>query len=177
MVRSGDEFRIGPGETLRFITTTASSDGQVVEVRARYEPGNPRPPAHYHPRQGERIEILSGTLKAKLGGNDFSLSPGDVMEIPPGAVHQMWNEGPNSAETAWRTSPALGTEEFFKSLDRWYSTSGGLGSLGGVLAAAPTMIRFREEFRLASPPYLVQRVAFPILAALARLLNLTPPSS
>lgn len=142
-----------------------------------YEPGNPRPPAHYHPRQEERIEILSGTLKAKLRGKDLSLSSGDVIEIPSGAVHEMWNEGPNPAETVWRTSPALGTEEFFESLDRWYSATGGSGSLRGVLAAAPIMIRFREEFRLASPPYVVQRVAFPVLATVARLLKLAPSPS
>lgn len=162
---------------MRFITTTAASDGQMVEVRALYEPGNPRPPAHYHPRQEERIEILSGTLKAKLRGRELSLSRGDVIEVPSGAVHEMWNEGPNPAATVWRTSPALRTEEFFRSLDRWYAATGGSGSLRGVLTAAPIMIRFREEFRLATPPYIVQRVAFPLLAAVAGLLRLGPPPS
>jgi mannose-6-phosphate isomerase-like protein (cupin superfamily) len=42
---------------------------------------------------------------------------GDVLDIPRGTPHRMWNPGEQRARVLWQTRPALRTEEWFRSID------------------------------------------------------------
>ena len=61
--------------------------------------------------------MLAGTLQARVDGVEHALVAGDVLEIPRGAVHQLWNEGDEPARALWRTSPAGRTAEWFAAID------------------------------------------------------------
>jgi quercetin dioxygenase-like cupin family protein len=97
---------------MEFTTTAADSDGALHEMRATYAPGSPLPPAHLHPSQTERFQVLEGSLSFLVDGVAQHLGQGEVIEVPPGAVHQVCNPGEVPAVVIWQTRPALRTGEF-----------------------------------------------------------------
>jgi mannose-6-phosphate isomerase-like protein (cupin superfamily) len=160
---------------LRFLRTGADTNGELLEMEATYEPGSVEPLEHFHPRQDERFEIVSGAMGVRIGGEERTLTADEVLEIPRGTVHAMWNQGETEAQVIWQTRPALRTEDFFVAAGR-LAQRGKLTPKGASnpLLGAALMHEFRDEFRPTSPPPPVQAIAFPLLAALARLLGQRP---
>ena len=118
--------------------------------------------------------MLEGTLTARVGGQQRELQAGDVLEIPRGAVHQMWNAGEVPARATWRTSPAGRTGRWFAEIDALLA-SGRVGKDGmpSPLAYGPYLTEYRDVFRLAGPqPVLVPLVRG--LGVLGRLRGYRP---
>ena len=162
--------------TLRVLRGSAETAGELLELEATYEPGSAEPLEHLHPAQDEHFEILEGTMEARVGGGERSaLAAGDQLDIPARTMHAMWNAGTGPARVLWQTRPALRTEEFLWLVAR-LAQEGKLTSRGtrDPLVGAALMHEFREEFRPTSPPGPVQAVAFPALAAVARLVGRRP---
>lgn len=122
MARPGDTLRLGK-DTLTFLTTAAETDGAYVEVAVEYAPAVIKPPQHYHPRQTEHMRLESGRLHLQLDGTLHEHEQGADFHIPPGAVHSMWNPGPETTRVIWRTTPAYQTETVFETL--WGLTNEG----------------------------------------------------
>jgi mannose-6-phosphate isomerase-like protein (cupin superfamily) len=160
---------------LRFLRTAADTNGELVEMEATYQPGSVEPLEHFHPRQEEHFEVVSGSLRARVGTEERSLAAGDELDIPRGTVHAMWNEGEDEARVIWQTRPALRTEDFFVVVGR-LAQEGKLTAKGAAnpLLGAALLHEFRGEFRPTSPPPVVQAVVFPALAMLARPLGQRP---
>ncbi|NIS30833.1 MAG: cupin domain-containing protein, partial [Actinobacteria bacterium] len=51
--------------------------GDLLEVRAEYPPDSSQPPAHYHPNQEERFEVLRGRFEAVIDGEEAVYEAGD----------------------------------------------------------------------------------------------------
>ena len=49
-------------------------------------------PVHIHPTQDEFIYILEGRLDAVLDGRDYAASPGDLLRLPMGIPHGLFNK-------------------------------------------------------------------------------------
>jgi quercetin dioxygenase-like cupin family protein len=160
---------------LRLVQTAAETNGELLEMEATYEPGSVEPLEHFHPNQDEHFEVLAGTMEAQIGGERRTLSAGESLDIPAGTVHAMWNGGGDPARVLWQTRPALRSEEFFRQVGA-LAQEGRLTARGprDPLVGAAVMQEFRQEFRPTSPPPLVQAVAFPVLAAVARVLGRRP---
>mgnify|MGYP003321849111 CR=1 FL=1 len=62
-------------------------------AEARVAPGLETQP-HYHPLTEEIYYILSGCGRMQIGPQSQEVRPGDAIAIPPGAVHQITNPGP-----------------------------------------------------------------------------------
>ncbi len=107
-----EELKLGPATTLRVI----AHDDNALALRATYGGGSAAPPAHLHPAQDERFEVLSGSMLALVGGRELELATGAVLEIPRGAAHQMWNAADEQAVVDWRTYPAGRTLDWFREL-------------------------------------------------------------
>ena len=154
------------GFSLRFIRTAQDTAGELLEMEATYEGGSAKPPEHFHPRQREHFEILEGSMRALIGGEDRTLRASEQVDIAPGVPHAMWNEGPGRAKTLWQTRPALRTENFFEAIV-------GLGGAGkpDLLQRAVIASEYRDEFRACSPPPVVQGVMVTLLAPVGRLLG------
>jgi quercetin dioxygenase-like cupin family protein len=133
-----------------------SAERLVVDVT--YAPGGSAPPAHAHPAQDERFEVRSGVLGVRIGGEKRELRAGDVLEIPPGTRHAMFNAGDGPATAVWTTSPAGRTLEWFRNLDA-------IPGRPGAVALAPSLLEFDDVFRLAGPRWLLR----PFLRALTVL--------
>ena len=161
--------------SLRVARSAADTGGELLELEATYGPGSVEPLEHFHPRQDEHFEILAGTMEARIDGASRTLTTGDELDIPAGTVHAMWNGGTDTARVLWQTRPALRTEEFLRLVGR-LAQEGKLTARGArdPLMGAAAMNEYRAEFRPAKPPAAVQAVAFPTLAAVARVLGRRP---
>lgn len=163
----------GTDSSIEFVETTADSGGERVVVEISYTGTGTRPPAHYHPSQEEHFEVLEGEIHALVDGVERTLRAGDEVTVPPGAVHEMWTNTPSRQR--WETRPALHTERFFETV--WGLQQDGHTEEGGMpskLQMALTVRHFSQEFRLISPPQMIQSVVFPTLSRLARARGLKP---
>lgn len=135
---STDTIRLSDAQTLRVL----ASGPEVLELESTWSTGGKPPPTHWHPRQRERFEVLAGELTVVVGGDPARvLRAGDTIEIPPRTAHRMWNAGSETARATWRVSPALRTEEMFRSAERGRSP----------LRALKLLWTFRHEYRLGKP--------------------------
>jgi quercetin dioxygenase-like cupin family protein len=154
-------LKLTPTESL----TIRESSPEHLHVEANYGPKGSPPPKHLHPTQDERFEVLEGELRVRVDGEERLLAAGDRIEIPRGAVHQMWNPGGVPARVSWTTSPRGRTEEWFRAIDRLHR-EGKVAENGmpGPLAFGALLTEYRDVFRLAVAPDFVTR---PLLALLA----------
>lgn len=160
------------GQRIIFRNTSADTDGALLEVESVYTKPTPaRPPVHYHPGQEERFEVLAGELHVLIGGEGSTLGEGETLLISPGTTHSMWAES-EGVRVNWQTRPALKTEAFFETISG-ISRDAKTGAKGApnLLQAAVIAQAYADEFRLARPPWPVQRVLFAVLAPLGRLLG------
>jgi quercetin dioxygenase-like cupin family protein len=158
-------FHLSRSESVRVVS---ESPGALV-VEGTWDPHGSPPPKHFHPAQDERFEVLEGELRARVDGREHRLGAGDVLEVPRGAVHQMWNAGKEPARATWRTSPAGRTAKWFADLDA-LRRSGRVGKNGmpSPLAFGVYLPAYSDVFRLAGPQPLV-RGALAVLGLAGRL--------
>jgi quercetin dioxygenase-like cupin family protein len=107
-----DVIRLGPHQTLRVVESTE----EALVLDARWEPGSTQPIAHLHPAQDERFEILEGRITLRLGEEERVVGTGESFDVPRGTVHAMWNAHDEPARATWRVTPALRTEEMFRTI-------------------------------------------------------------
>jgi mannose-6-phosphate isomerase-like protein (cupin superfamily) len=161
------------GERMVFLQSAADTRGELLDIEAHYPPHSPMPPEHYHPSQHERFEIVRGVYRASIGGEERTYRAGDVFEIPAGIPHWMHNISDEPGQLRWQIRPALNTqaffEIFFKLANEGKSTPKNPPNL---LQLAVILDAYRGEFVATSPPLVVQRIVFGMLAPLGRMVGL-----
>jgi len=160
-----DRLKLTPSESVTIKTSTPGP----LEVEGEYGPGGGAPPAHFHPSQDEHFEVIEGTLRVRVDGDERELSQGQTLDIPRGTKHQMWNPHVEPARVLWRTSPAGRTEQWFRSIDRLHR-GGRVGKNGmpGPLAFGALLSEFGDVFRLAVGPQVVIRPLVSVLGVAGR---------
>jgi quercetin dioxygenase-like cupin family protein len=133
---AGQEIEGFGGMRLRFVTV---EPGELV-MEATYSGEAGMPPAHLHPQQDERFEVIEGTMRAVVDGEETVYEAGESFEVPAGTPHQMAAQGPT--RTRWEVRPALRTAEFF---ERLY----GDGPDSAREMGETFVSEFEAEFRLA----------------------------
>ena len=136
MPEAGQEIEGFGGMRLRFVTV----EPEELVMEATYSGEAGMPPAHLHPKQDERFEVLEGTMRAVVDGEERVYTAGEAFEVPAGTPHQMAAEGPT--RTRWEVRPALRTAEFF---ERLY----GDGPDSAREMGEGFVTEFEPEFRLA----------------------------
>ena len=161
---------------MRFLRTAADTNGTLLRIETVNPPTAMAEPVHVHPRQESRAEVITGTLRFDIDGEERRLGPGDVLTIPAGTPHHFVNDGDENAVAIQEFRPALRTAELFDVLfdlaRRGELDERGMPSLLRLAVLAPP---FADEIRVVSPPWPVQRAAFALLAPIARLRGYTAP--
>jgi len=93
-----------------FRRTTAQTAGRVLEYTIDYRPCEAHLEEHVHPEQEHQVEILEGSLEISLCGRTQHLEPGEVLLVPAGQAHVVWNGTGAPARAMWHTFPAGQTE-------------------------------------------------------------------
>lgn len=157
------------GERIVFRATAADTGGEVLAFDLILAPGGHVPAPHVHPEQEERFEVKKGRMQFWLGLKRVIAGPGQIVVVPPGAVHFFANAGKETAQVRVEVRPALRMEQLLE-----VSTAlaqEGRTVLGGIpkpLDMALFLREFERETRIPFiPPQAVQALTAP-LAALAR---------
>lgn len=169
-----DTFTIYDGSELT-VLERPSAAGDPVVMRFRLVDACATPPPHIHPSAVETYEVEEGTLEVMLGREWRSFGAGESVTIEPGTRHTFRNRSGATAtvrnthaphhdfETYIRTVAAV-THEFQVTEPR------------SPAAAARLALLFSRHSDLIRPADLPLKVAFPVLAAAARLLRLSIPN-
>lgn len=155
----------------RVVVREGSQDtgGERLVADLYVRPGGAVAGKHVHSYITERFEVLAGTVQFHLDGRDEVARPGQVVEVPPGAVHDWWNVGKDEAHVLVEVRPA---ERFELMIQNLYGLANdGQTNSRGVPKLLPLALfarEFRREGEFIRPPRPVQRVLFALLAPLAR---------
>ena len=160
------------GQRAVFRETAKDTGGELLRLDFFVAPGGFLGSEHLHPKQEERIEVLSGTLRCRIGGRERSVRLGEAIDIPPSVAHTLWNESQEEAHALVEYRPALRMETLFETLF-------GLGRDGKtdeegsprLLQGAVMLEEYKDEYRLARGPLPVQKVVLAVLAPIGRFLG------
>ena len=161
------------GQDILFLKTAKDTGGKYLEMETIYNSNSTEPPLHYHPGQSEDFSVLTGELTIKLNGTLHVLKTGDTICIHPNECHAMWNASGETTIVRWKVTPAMNTENFLETINGLIK-DGKTNDKGvpGILQVALTANKFSPVFRLARPPFFIQKIVFSILSPLAWLLGL-----
>jgi hypothetical protein len=125
--------------------------------------------------QQSGAEVISGSVRFRVGAEERSLKAGESITIPANTPHFFWNDGEEEAHFIGWFRPALKIERFFESFFG-LAQDGKLNEKGlpSMLQLAVMVPHFGDEIRLTSPPWAVQRATFGMLAPIAKLLGYRP---
>jgi quercetin dioxygenase-like cupin family protein len=159
----------GAGERLTFVRRVHDPAGDRLEVRSVVEPGC-GPPMHVHHHQEEAITVEQGRIGYQRPGEPPRFAGrGETVVFGPGEAHRFWNAGDEDLHCSGYIRPADNVEYFLTAIYDSQRRHG--GSRPGPFDAAFLARRFRSEFGMAEVPAAVQRLVFPVLATVGRLLG------
>jgi mannose-6-phosphate isomerase-like protein (cupin superfamily) len=174
-MRAGDAvWNTLTGEKAVFVETAEETEGRRIVVDFAVEPGGFVPGGeHLHSTCSEHLEVRAGRITFDVGGEEREVGAGEEITVVPGTWHRWWNAGDDEVRIRARVEPAIRFQEAIVVF--WGMCSDGLTNDEGQpspLLGALVATRYSREIRYRRPPAAVQRVAFPPLAAVARLRGL-----
>jgi quercetin dioxygenase-like cupin family protein len=174
MARAGDVLEDPTeGQRIVFRQTTRETNGALLQFDLFLKPGASIT-QHIHPHQEERLEVISGSVRFRIGGVEQSGSAGQPLIVPPGTSHGFWNSGGDEAHVIVEFRPALRIETYFE-------TSFGLAQEGNtglskLLRMAILLHEYENEVYPAWPPLFVQRILFGLLTLVGRVFGYKAPT-
>jgi mannose-6-phosphate isomerase-like protein (cupin superfamily) len=157
------------GERIVFRKTSADTGGELLEIDLELAPDGHVPGKHVHPVQEERFEVISGTMKFKMGRKTVIAEAGEVVTVPAGVSHKFENGGDETAHVRVQVRPALKMEQLFETAvalaNEGRTTSKGMPK---PLDLALFVREYADEVQGAFPPAWVQQATMAPLAWVAR---------
>src|SRR5215210_2705907 len=157
------------GERITFLETTGDTGGELL----RFEyvlPPRFSIPEHVHPRQEERHEVLSGTLRGRVGGRERDFGEGERVIGPAGVPHA-WRNPSEDKELCIVSElrPALRMEAVLETL---FGLARDGKTFGGLVPRNPLRLavmasEVRDDFYSTGAPIPVQKPLFALLEPLA----------
>jgi mannose-6-phosphate isomerase-like protein (cupin superfamily) len=127
--------------------------------------------AHLHPLADETFAVREGRLKVVMGGREHFVEAGEVLTIPRGTAQYFANAGPGQMRATLSFLPAQQQLNFFRNFalltrdkPHWFSKQGA----PKLLLIALVLHTYRDHPHLAGLPVLLQKLAFALLARVAR---------
>lgn len=155
----------GAGERLTFVRRR----GGRLEVENVIGPGH-GPPMHVHHYQTESLTVRRGRLGWQRPGQEpVFAGEGETVTFHPGEAHRFWNAGDTELHCVGWIEPPDNVEYFLSALYDSQRRSG--GGRPNPLEAAFLVTRYRSEFAMVEIPALVQRLVFPVLVAIGKLMG------
>jgi len=177
MAKAGDVIE-NPitGERITFLKSTRETNGELL----RFEyvvPPRFFIPEHFHPHQEERHEVLSGTLRGRVGGQERDYREGERVVGPAGVPHAWKN--PSSDEELRLVSELRPPLVFETILETYFGLArDGKTTKQGIpknpLQIAVLADESRGMFYSSQVPIAVQEAfleLFAVLASVGRLLG------
>jgi quercetin dioxygenase-like cupin family protein len=177
MAHPGDVLEIPVfGARVTFLQTAEQTNGESLRVEVILPPGF-SVSEHVHPNQEERHQVLHGTLRGRVGGQERDYGEGEEAVGPPEVPHAWGN--PSDGEELRMVSehrPALHMEAM---LEGGFTIARDLqadkrGALEHLLRMAVLLDDIKDDFYMSWAPLQALLRLFAALAPLGRLLGYEP---
>ena len=159
----------GAGERLTFLRRIPGPTGDRLEGDIVSAPGS-GPPMHVHYHQTEAWTVDEGRIAYQYPREvPRYAGPGETVTFPPGAPHRWWNPDDVPLRCHGYVEPADSIEYFLSAIFDAQQRGGGARPV--LWDVAFLTRRYRSEFAMLEIPALVQRLVFPVVVAVGRLLG------
>jgi quercetin dioxygenase-like cupin family protein len=172
MARAGETIE-NPltGERITFLETTGDTGGESLKFEYTLPPGFSIP-EHIHPKQEERHEIVSGTLRGRVAGRERDYAPGQKVIGPAGVPHAWRN--PSDDEDLRIISELRPALRFEPLLETYFAISRDLKSdkrnlPGHFMRLAILVDESRNHFHPTGMPMVAWKASMTPFTALARV--------
>jgi len=168
MATVGDVIEIPrTGEKFAFLRRPRDTQGEVFEIEffvREFALVAARP--HIHAKTEERVEVIAGTARVRMGREEQIVGPGEAVVIPPGMVHFLRREGEEFLHFRLQFRPPMKVETQFETLI-------GLHRDGKNFRHPLQLVVMAREHDtyLGGPPIALQRPLIAALAGVGRLLG------
>jgi hypothetical protein len=157
------------GETLR-MQREPGADGQIIlNIEGSLPPRASGPPLHVHFHQSEEGTVKAGTLGAQVGKLRIVVPTGGSAIFAAGVTHKWWNAGEDLLEFSGRAVPAVDLDRYLQAVFAVLNASP--KGRPSVFYMAHVLWRHRETQLLATPPRPIQRIVFPLIILIGRILG------
>lgn len=116
VTRAGAPLEGRPWNILGQTYTLKQVSAASMAWDARFPPGTFVPP-HSHPTQDEFVRVFEGTLSLWLDGQESSAGPGDLVRLPRGAPHGLFNRSDSPVTCLFWVAPTRGLLDLFRAID------------------------------------------------------------
>jgi quercetin dioxygenase-like cupin family protein len=157
------------GETLRFRRVRGTDGGVIFLVDGSSPPHSAGPPVHVHLKEREDIVVKAGTVGAKVGKDATRLTSGGSVVIPAGVAHAWWNAGEDLLEMGGQVVPAADLDRYLQAL--FAVLNADPNRKPSIFYLAHVLWRHRHTQRMMVPPPPVQRILFPLVLLVGRILG------
>jgi mannose-6-phosphate isomerase-like protein (cupin superfamily) len=159
----------GAGERITFVRRVPGAAGDRLEGENVVKRGA-GPPMHVHHRQAEVFTVQKGRIGyQRLGEPTKFAGPGETVVFKAGEAHKFWNAGEDDLHCRGYVEPADNVEylltEVFESAKRHGRGQPDLFDIAFLGS------RYRSEYTMVEIPAAVQRLMFPVLIAVGRLIG------
>jgi quercetin dioxygenase-like cupin family protein len=158
----------GAGEKLTFLKIYVKDGIELLETDIEVQPGC-GPPMHTHHRQDESFAIISGKMAYQVAGQDVKYAfPGETVLIKAGLPHKFWNAGEGVLKCkGYVTSP----DNYVYFLTELYKSISANKGKPGMYDGAFLLKRYKSEFAIVDIPAFVQKVIFPVVLFVGKLVG------
>lgn len=103
-------------QEVRFVSTTGTSRQDALTFELSIPPDAPALYTdHFHAAQEQRAEILSGSARYRIDGEEYAAEVGDRIVYPAGTLHvDPWNTGEDDLRMRIRFTPGWQAEKSFE---------------------------------------------------------------
>ncbi|MFC5381415.1 cupin domain-containing protein [Aquipuribacter nitratireducens] len=105
------------------LVPATATGGRLAVVDHVLPPRSLASPWHVHARTVEISVVVQGTVGVRIGDEEMTAGPGDVVHKPAGVWHAFWNPGEEQARLVELITPA-GFERFFWDLAKSVGAQG-----------------------------------------------------
>jgi Cupin domain len=110
------------GQRAVFRETAQDTGGKLLRLDFFVAPGGFLGSEHLHPKQEERIEVLSGALRCRLSGSEQTLGRGDAVAVPRAHLIPSGTRA-QRRRTPWsNTARRCGRSSYLRPYSAWAAT-------------------------------------------------------
>ena len=147
------------------------AQGQIVFIvpEGSLPAGADGPPLHVHFQEHEEIVVKAGTLGAQVGREKITVPAGGTAVLPAGVPHRWWNAGNDLLEVSGHAVPAVDLDRFLQALFAVLNASS--SGRPSIFYLAHVLWRHRGTQSIMVPPPAIQRIVFPVVLFIGRILG------
>src|SRR5438128_7280106 len=166
MTKSRDVFEIPhTGEKFTFARRPADTNGELLEIEFLVKQFFP--PAHIHADLEERVEVLEGRARVRVGSKEWTAGPGETVVFPAGTAHGFRAEGDEMLRFRCEIVPPREMESLFETtFGRYRDGKAAKHGQPNVLQIA--VLSHENRVYLAGPPIWRQKPGIAVHAFIAR---------